>query len=131
MRTNAPKPPPPRHHRLMPYERRLADWGARSRARRGPAREGSARWSLEQNYGPEGLALIAAVYANLYPGLVIFLAGVVWLTVGAASAAAGCLLLVGVLILLVAMARGIQGARAGRAYRNGRPFIRARIWGVK
>ncbi len=131
MLTNTPGQTPVRHHRLLPHERWLADLSARSRARKGLAKEGSARWSLEQNYGPEGLALMAAVYANLYPGLLAFIAGVAWLAADSASTAAGCLFLVGILMLVAAVARAIQGAHAGRVYRNGRPFVRVRFWDVK
>lgn len=112
------------------HERWLADWGARNRARRGPAREGSARWSLEQNYGPEGLALMGAAFANLYPGMLIFIGGVAWLAADSDSTVAGCPLLIGFLLLLAGIVRSIQGGHAGRTFRNGRPFIRVRLWMV-
>ncbi len=95
--------------------------------RRGPAREGSDRWRLQQNYGPDGLALLQAGFANLAPGWLITMTGVVWqFFAGGGSALASYLAGIGVLIMLWGLVRYIQMGRAGRTYRNGRPFIRAR-----
>jgi hypothetical protein len=82
---------------------------------------------MQQNYGPEGLALLQAGFANLGPGFLITMAGVLlqFLAAGG-SAVANYLAVAGVLIMLAGIMRYIQAGRAGRIYRNDRPFIRTR-----
>jgi hypothetical protein len=107
---------------LAPHERWLADSGAR----RGPAQEGTLRWRAQQNYGPDGIALLIAGSADTFCGWLIGMAGIVWLVVdGGASSGADWLVTAGCLIALAGLVRSIQAARAGRSYRDGRPFLRA------
>jgi len=120
MATSAPGQGP--RHRLLPHERWLADAGAR----RGPAPQGSDRWRMQQNYGPEGLALVQAGFANLGPGWLIAIAGIVLQFIGAGgSTLADILIGIGLIIMVAGLVRYIQAGRAGRIYRNGRAFIRA------
>ncbi len=109
-----------KHHRLLPHERWFADYGAR----RGPAPEGSDRWRMQQNYGPEGMALLGAASLDGTGGGFIGVIGIVTLAAGAPTVAA-YLIVIGVLIALFGMVRAIQCGRAGRIYRDGRPFIHA------
>lgn len=80
---------------------------------------------MQQNYGPEGMALLLAAVADGIPGGLIGFVGVAVLF-ATGSVIAGYLVGIGVLAISVGLVRSIQGARAGRFYRNGRPFIRAR-----
>lgn len=107
------------HHRLLPHERWFADYGAR----RGPGREDSGRSRMQQNYGPEGMALLGAAIADGFPGSLMCVIGIATLA-ATGSTVGGYLILIGVLIALLGIVRTIQGARAARIYRNGRPFIR-------
>ena len=111
-----------RRHRLLPHERWLADLGAR----KGAAPQGSDRWRLQQNYGPEGVALLIAASADGFLGGLIGFTGLALLFATGGSAIGYYLLGIGVLISLAGLARALQCARAGRLYRNGRPFVRAR-----
>jgi hypothetical protein len=46
-------------------------WLARRAMSRGQAAHGTKRWRMQQNYGPEGMALLAAAYANFIPGWLV------------------------------------------------------------
>jgi hypothetical protein len=118
----------PMRHRLLPHERWLADWGTRGRARRGPTPQGSDLWRSQQNYGPEGMALLLAACADGCPAGLIGMTGVVLLFVatghGVLAVIASWMAGIGIVGCLVGLVRAVQGARAGRIYRNGRPFVR-------
>jgi hypothetical protein len=120
MQTGTPEQAPTRH-RLLPHERWLADYGAR----RGPAPHGTQRWRMQQNYGPEGMALLGAAYANFLPGSLVGMTGLTATTFFKDSLPVfGWLELIGFLPMLVALARAVQASRAGRSFRAGRPFMR-------
>jgi hypothetical protein len=62
---------------------------------------------FQQNYGPDGIVFFAAAGVDGMPAAIGY-----WL------AAAG------ILSAVLGIIRGLQGSRAGRAFRAGRPFIR-------
>ena len=113
-------------HRLLPHERWFASFILeRQRTHRTPD---IAR--IEQNYGPEGIALGAASMATLTPGVLIVGVGTVLVLI---SGGGGSLLTLGykldslgVILILLGSIRLVQGIRAGRAFRGGPPFVRRR-----
>jgi hypothetical protein len=109
-------------HRLLPYERWLADYGDRQ----GPGLLGSDRWRMQQNFGPDGMALLVAASVDVILGWLIAATGLAlrWISVG--GPAGGYLIGIGLFVILVGFVRCIQCARAGRIYRAGRPFLRVR-----
>jgi hypothetical protein len=70
MRVRTPGQAPARH-RLLPHERWLADYGAR----KGPAPEGSDRRRPQQNYGPDGMALLVAGSVDATLGGLVVMTG--------------------------------------------------------
>lgn len=117
MQTEAPRTVAVRH-RLLPHER----WAARYVARQS-APQGSMRWRKQQNYGPDGVTLLSASQADLVAGIVA-----VWIGVGLGllTVIGWYIFGIGMFVLLVGLSRSIQAGRAGRRYRNGRPFMRPR-----
>lgn len=84
---------------------------------------------MEQNYGPEGITLWAAAMSTVLPGALMVLSGFAFML---ASGGGGTLLTVGysldglgVILCILGSIRAFQGSRAGRAFRDGRPFIRS------
>jgi hypothetical protein len=83
---------------------------------------------MHQNYGPEGMALLAASRANMGPTVGIGLVAVVVYTLsginGSGATLSYVLLAVALTFACVGMGRGFQAAAAGRRFRGGRPYIR-------
>jgi hypothetical protein len=120
----------PGHH-LLPHERWFASLiMERQRTHRTPD-----ILRMEQNYGPEGITLWAATWITVFPGMLMVVSGIVFML---ASGGGGTLLTVahwlegfGVILFLLGSIRLVQGVRAGRAFRDGRPFLKRRsLWGV-
>jgi hypothetical protein len=113
-------------HRFLPHERWFASFILeRQRTHRTPD-----ILRIEQNYGPEGIALGAASMATLTPGALIVGAGTILMLI---SGGGGSLLTLayklnalGVILILLGSIRLVQGIRAGQAFRGGRPFVRRR-----
>jgi hypothetical protein len=85
---------------------------------------------MEQNYGPEGIALWAAAVITVFPGQLIVVSGIAFML---ASGGGGTLLTMGysldgfgAILVLLGSIRTFQGSRAGRAFRDGRPFLKRR-----
>jgi hypothetical protein len=83
---------------------------------------------LEQNYGPEGITLIAAGMVTAFPGQVITLAGIIVLLAsgghGAAVSVGYWMMAAGVLLIITGSIRYVQGVYAGRRFRGDRPFAK-------
>ena len=111
-------------HRLLPPERWFASFILdRQRTNRTPA-----IMRLEENYGPEGIALGAAAICSGLVGAVVSCVGLVLLI---ASGGHGPTLKLGYYLLAVAIVlecpaiiRAIQGIFAGRRFRGNRPFVK-------
>ncbi len=118
------KEPPSGVRFLLPVERLLARQFADSRRHSNTPK---AR-RLAQNYGPEGLVLLGAAYADAFAGGVIGLFGVVLLFCSQAYSPLepyGYYLLgLGVIVDVVGTGlRWIQCTRAGRQFRGGLPPV--------
>ena len=114
----------PRHH-LLPHER----WFASSTLESQRTHRTPYILRMEQNYGPEGITLWAAAMSTVLPGALMVLSGFAFML---ASGGGGTLLTVGysldglgVILCILGSIRAFQGSRAGRAFRDGRPFIRS------
>jgi hypothetical protein len=113
-------------HRFLPHERWFVSFILeRQRTHRTPD-----ILRIEQNYGPEGIALGVASMATLTPGALIVGAGTLLLLI---SGGGGSLLTLGykrnslgIILILLGSIRLVQAIRAGRAFRGGRPFVRRR-----
>lgn len=115
----------PGHH-LLPHERWFASLILeRQRTHRTPD-----ILRMEQNYGPEGITLWAATWITVFPAMLMVVSGIVFML---ASDGGGTLLTVGywlqgfgVIVILLGSIRLVQGIRSGRAFRDGRPFLKGR-----
>jgi hypothetical protein len=114
----------PTSHHLLPYERRAAS-AMLATQQAHPTAPGVIR--SQQNYGPEGVILLAASFAGARYSFPIGLVGFI---VALASGFNGIVAITGYSIMGVAIAvatlgafRGIQAGRAGRRFRGDRPFI--------
>ena len=109
-------------HRLLPYERWFASFILeRQRTHRTPA-----ILRNEQNYGPEGMALIAAGLITLLSAVLLVFLGFACLV---ASGGHPWLLVnwlygIGFALMFWGSIRSIQASNAGRAFRGGRPFVK-------
>ena len=104
---------------LLPYERPAAE-RAWEQYEKGP----EAR--MHQNYGPEGLALLAAARAD---SRLAFGTGVVGLLLYTVLTGSGAVVSYALLALAFAFAgvgigRGFQAGAAGRHFRGGRPYVK-------
>ncbi len=115
----------PGHH-LLPHER----WFASSTLERQRTHRTPDILLIEQNYGPVGVALWAAALATVLPGALMVLSGIAFML---ASGGGGTLLALGysldgfgAILILLGSIRTFQGIRAGRAFRDGRPFLKRR-----
>ena len=113
----------PGHH-LLPHER----WFASSTLERQRTHRTSDILRMEQNYGPEGITLWAAAVITVFPGQLIVVSGIAFML---ASGGGGTLLTMGysldgfgVFLCLLGSIRAFQGIKAGRAFRDGRPFLK-------
>jgi len=122
-------PVAPGHH-LLPHERWFASLILkRQRAHRNSAApRNPATLRMEQNYGPEGMALIAAGLISVLPGMLLGVLGFACLV---ASGGHPWLLTVlywlwgiGFILMLWGSIRSFQASKAGRAFRGGRPFLK-------
>ena len=112
------------HHWLLPHERY---WVQRTFARY-EARPNSAYvLRVQQNYGPTGLVFLAAARASQAPG---YISGVLGGLLLAASQAQGAIAIAGYascgltfMLGVLGFCRAVQSGRAGRRFRNGRPFL--------
>ena len=110
--------------RLLPHERLFAGWILRrQRSHRTAAIE-----RAEANYGPSGIALMAASLSTALPASAITITGIVLLFVsraeGVLGAVAYVLICVGGTVALMAAVRALQAGRTGRAFRGDQPFQR-------
>jgi hypothetical protein len=110
--------------RLLPPERWFALFILeRQRTHRTPA-----ILRLEQNYGPEGIALLATTILWGLTGSVIGCIGIVFLFVswgpGPLLHTGYYLIFAGILLECPAMIRAIQGIYVGRRFRGDRPFAK-------
>lgn len=89
----------------------------------------NAYWRrLQQNYGPDGVALFAAAKAGQGYASGLILLGALLLIVSSASGSIAilgysCLALAG-LFSAIGLYRSAQGGTVGRRFRNGRPYVR-------
>jgi hypothetical protein len=114
-------------HWLLPHERWFARVGDRARARRAAEPLGPQQLRFQQNYGPDGQVFFEAALADLLAGGILGLGGVALAAVtvyGIPATAGSWLAVVGILAALISGVRAIQGSRAGKAFRAGRPFTR-------
>lgn len=107
--------------RLTPPEARFAAL----MQRRQQTRRTAPILRLEQNYGPEGMALLSAA---LLWGLCESFGGPLFFAFLVASGGCSELtdILLGLVFILFSLAlwRGWQGVKLGRTFRSGRPFIK-------
>ena len=116
----------PTSHYLLPYERREAAKTLKGQQAHATA---PAVEQLQQNYGPEGNVLLSAARSGRIYAFPFVLTGtlLVFVTAGSGPIAfAGyALLAIAIAMALLGVARGVQAGRAGRRYRDGRPFVRS------
>jgi cytochrome c biogenesis protein CcdA len=83
---------------------------------------------MEQNYGPEGIALIAAGLITVLPAMLLVLLGFVCLIASGGHPWLLTLLYwlygIGFALMLWGSIRSVQASNAGRAFRGGRPFVK-------
>jgi hypothetical protein len=110
---------------LLPHEH----WPGRFAGRVTAPPLGGSRWAFQQNYGPQGDVLMAAIAADTIAALISLLIGVILLIVsgskGSLATAGYWLMGLAILSVLLGIVRAVQGAHAGRVFRAGRPFVRA------
>ena len=111
---------------LSPIER----WSAALILERQRTHRTPAILRIEQNYGPEGITLIAAGLSSVLPGQLIGCIGIVLLLVsgdrGSLPLIGYSLMGLGVLLVVLGSMRYIQGSKAGRRFRGDRPFVKRR-----
>lgn len=111
-------------HRLLPHERWCVSLGARKRQENPALR--SQR--IDQNYGPEGIALVNAGMATLLPAMCIGLIGAGLMLVSGNQkplvTIAYWLIVIGIVLIFPAMFRIVQASTAGKRFRGDRPFIK-------
>lgn len=109
-------------HHLLPHER----WFAAVILRRQQTHRTPAILRMEENYGPEGITLWAAAWITIFPAQLLNLFGIACLLGGGGplSTAGFWFIGVGVFVCWLGAIRAVQGAKAGRTFRNGRPFLR-------
>ena len=114
---------------LLPHERWFRRHGDRARARRATQPPGPARLRFQQNYGPDGQVFLEAALADYIAGVVLGPGGIVLSILsgghGLAATTGNWLAGVGILAGVIGFVRAIQGSRAGKVFRAGRPFMRA------
>jgi hypothetical protein len=113
-----------RHYFSLPHERRFAAYAIqRQRARRS-----AYNVRMEENYGPEGIRLFWFGFADGILGWAICVTGIVIMLPSIAIPPlwpiSRSVVEIGCVLALIGLLRLAQGARAGRIYRDGRPYIR-------
>src|SRR5260221_10456069 len=115
----------PRH--LLPYER----WFAALVLRRQATHRTASIRRMEYNYGREGITLFAAALASFYVGAASLIAGFMLMVVSgdppSRSGLVTFLDLAGLAVMVWAMFRAFQSARAPDAFRDERPYMRSGI----
>jgi hypothetical protein len=111
-------------HWLLPPER----WFASAALERQRTHRTPTILRLEQNYGPEGIALLAAGVLLWLLGVAIAMVGVVVLFVsggdGLTFRLGNYLLFAAMVVGVPAIVRAIQASYAGRRFRGDRPFVK-------
>lgn len=111
-------------HWLLPPER----WFASAVLERQRTRRTPTILRLEQNYGPEGIALVAAGVLLWLLGVAIAWVGVVLLLVSGGNGLpfrlGNYLLFAAMVIAVPAIVRAVQASHAGRRFRGDRPFVK-------
>jgi len=80
---------------------------------------------MEQNYGPVGIALIAAGLITVLPGMLLVILGFAcWVASGGHPWLLSLLYGIGFILMFWGSIRSVQASKAGRAFRGGRPFMR-------
>jgi hypothetical protein len=82
---------------------------------------------FQQNYGPDGIVFFAAAGVDILAGAAMGISGALLASItlhGMPAAIGYWLAAAGILSAVLGIIRGLQGSRAGRAFRAGRPFIR-------
>jgi hypothetical protein len=115
---------PGRRRTLVPHERCAARWILRRQQNhRTPAIE-----KMQANYGPEGIELLAIAAITGFGAALVVLAGMALLFVsggqGTLGVAAYVVMGMGASGEFLPSVRSIQAAKAGKEWRNGRPFQR-------
>jgi hypothetical protein len=113
-----------RNLKLLPHERWFASFIlGRQRTRRTPA-----ILRMEQNYGPQGIALMSAGMVTAFPGQLIGCIGIVLLLTsgghGSALIVAFWTMGAGVLLAALGSIRYVRGVYSGRRFRGDRPFVK-------
>jgi hypothetical protein len=111
-------------HRLLPPER----WFASLILERQRTHRTSAILRVEQNYGSEGIALLAAAILVGFAGALVGCSGFIFLFLAAGhgplvGAGYWCFL-AAIVLESAAVIRGLQCARVGRRFRGDRPFVK-------
>jgi hypothetical protein len=110
-------------HHLLPHER----WFASLILKRQRTHRTPAILRMEQNYGPEGIALMSAGMMTAFPGQIIGCVGIVLLLTsgdhGSVLTVAYWTMGAGVLLAALGSIRYVQGVYAGRRLRGDRPFV--------
>jgi hypothetical protein len=116
-------PVAPGHH-LLPHER----WSASFLLEWQRSHRTSAILRMEQNYGPEGIALIAAGLITVLPGMLLVVLGFACLVASGGHPLLLTLLYwlwgIGFILMFWGSIRSVQASKAGRAFRGGRPFVK-------
>ena len=110
-------------HWLLPQER----WCDRFLTRHEANPPLPERARFQQNYGPDGDVFIAAAGVDAIGGGIVGFGGVLLASLtqhGLPAAVGHWLAEAGIVPALLGIIRALQGSRAGRAFRAGRPFIR-------
>jgi len=113
---------------LLPQERWVHRLLERVLARRAAEPPNPQRLAFQQNYGPKGEVFLQAVMADALFGVILIVGGI-FLDIlsgdkGIPAKTGNWLTAVGILLALIGMVRAIQSARAGKAFRAGRPPVR-------
>jgi hypothetical protein len=113
----------PRHH-LLPNER----WSASFILERQRTHRTPAILRMEQNYGPEGIALWAAGMITVLPGMLLDVLGFACLVASGGHPWLLTMLYwlwgIGFILMFWGSIRSLQASKAGRAFRGGRPFLK-------
>jgi hypothetical protein len=106
---------------FLPHERRAAERAWEDYQRKPDTR-------MRQNYGPKGMALLAAARTDNRFGFGIGLVGLIVYAVynftGPGATLSYVLLAVALGQCVLVITRGSQAAAAGRHFRGGRPYVR-------
>lgn len=112
-------------HRLLPYER----WFVSLSFRRQGAKPNAVFRRNLQNYGPEGTELVCAGIVTAFMASVLGILVPVLLVAssgrGSGALVAYCICVATCITGILPIMRATQASRAGRAFRNGRPYSKS------